>query len=173
MNREALLAKIRALQKRAATDGERKAAERAARRIIEKYGLDDAGFDEEETERDHFFCYATKRDRKLLLQIAAALLGADIVGYISRGTRHLCIRTTDLQAAEIEYQYDYFRHLYREEEEMLFVAFLHKHNLFSKDGGSGSEDSEEVDPEYLARIVALMHGLNDSQLRKALPEEGR
>lgn len=73
MNREALLAKIRALQKRAATDGERKAAERAARRIIEKYGLDDAGFDEEETERDHFFCYATKRDRKLLLQIAAAL----------------------------------------------------------------------------------------------------
>lgn len=29
MNREALLAKIRALQKRAATDGERKAAERA------------------------------------------------------------------------------------------------------------------------------------------------
>lgn len=42
MNREALLAKIRALQKRAATDGERKAAERAARRIIEKYGLDDS-----------------------------------------------------------------------------------------------------------------------------------
>ena len=56
---------------------------------------------------------------------------------------------------------------------MLFVAFLHKHNLFPKDGGSGSEDSEEVDPEYLARIVALMHGLNDLQLRKALPEEGR
>ena len=31
MNREALLAKIRALQKRAATDGERKAARRARR----------------------------------------------------------------------------------------------------------------------------------------------
>lgn len=120
MNREALLAKIRALQKRAAN--------------------------------------------------RCALLGADIMSYISRGTRHLCIRTTDLQAAEIEYQYDYFRHLYRDEEEMLFVAFLHKHNLFPKDGDSSSE---EVDPEYLARIVALMHGLNDSRLRKALPEEGR
>ncbi len=167
MDYEFLLRKIRTLQEGAKTEGERRAADKAAKRIMEKYGISD--IDQYRIE-EHTFKYSTLRERRLLVQIITSTLGESALIYRLNGKKTILCEMTEMQAAEIEYSFDYFRHLYKEEEELLYIAFINKHDLFPKDGTPCDEG--EYTFEYLMRLHHLMEGLSDSSIHKALPEQG-
>lgn len=167
MDHESLLRKIRSLQEGAKTDGERKAADKAAKRIMEKYGISD--IDQYRIE-EHTFKYSTLRERRLLVQIISSILGESALIYRLNGKKTILCAMTETQAAEIEYSFDYYRYLYKEEEELLYLAFLCKHDIFPK--YANPNDEKEYDPELLMRLQHLMEGLSSSSIRKALPEQG-
>lgn len=161
-----LLAKIAALRKGAKTEGERRAAEAAARRIADRYGVPEETALEGEEPAWHEIKYRTKRDRSLLLQVAASVMTiADLEGYFDYAARCLCLLATAAEAAEVEYRYEYYRRLYVDEEEVLYGAFLQKHRIFPPDGGTSDADDDRT-----MRILMMARCLSDSKLRRALPD---
>lgn len=161
-----LLAKIAALRDGAKTEGERRAAEAAARRIADRYGVPEEIAMQGEEPAWHEIKYRTKRERRLLLQVAASVMTlADLEGYFEPAARCLCLLATDAEAAEVEYRYEYYRRLYVDEEEVLYEAFLQKHNIFPSDG-----ETSDVDDERAMRMLMMSRCLSDSKLRRALPD---
>lgn len=165
MNAKETLAKIGALRDGATTEGERNAAEKAYQKIIDKYGIDASEIEAEEQPQMYTISYRTTREKRLLTQIVVSVLTLEKAeGYYRR--HGLAFKATGVQYVEIEYLFDFYRRLYRDEEELLFQAFLHKHSIFPPDGKQ--IDDNDIDHEQLKRLLGMMQNLSDETARKQL-----
>lgn len=61
---------------------------------------------------------------------------------------------------EIKYELDFYRKLWEEELSLFFSAFVQKHKIFNTRPG---HRTEEVDPEALERMLAMMETLGDDE----------
>ena len=170
---KALIKKIQALAERG-VGGEKETAQRKLRALMEKYGIESLELDEERVQ-EHEFHYAGPIERKILIQIIykvlkeADLLRESVFSYKygpgSRSTK--IVHCTEAQAIEIRIQFDFYKDLWKEEQDLLLDAFIQHHRLF----GNGSAEERELTPEELERLrrMAMMEGgLQEKSIRPLL-----
>lgn len=159
-----LLLKIKALADRA-DGGEKDNAQRKLAEYMKKYGISEHELEDTEEEVRVFF-YSGEREKMLLAQIMYKVTNEKDRCYTYSSTvTGRTIRTklgclcTKSQEIEIQMLFDFYKRLYKREEETLFSAFVHKHRIFGhlKEG----EEPDHVDEDELMRIMKVSAGLRD------------
>jgi hypothetical protein len=152
------LLKVQALAQRGEA-GEKEAASRMLRQIMEKYNL---------TESDlaglqynwYKFSYRTAYEKQLLYQILVS------VRTHVRATKPLH-RAIEAELLPEQYEkavelYTILRSMLKDEFEMLYTAFINKHNIFPDEAIHGDDEArEELDIEKLLKITKLMASMSD------------
>lgn len=159
-----LLLKIKALADRS-EGGEKINAQRKLAEYMEKYGISEHEL-EDTDEGVRAFFYSGEREKRLLAQIMYKVTNEkDRVYTYSSAVSGRTIRTklgclcTKSQEIEIQMLFDFYKRLYKREEETLFSAFVQKHEIFGrlKEG----ESPDKVDMDELMRIMQISAGLHD------------
>lgn len=164
MNKVELIKKLRALAENGC-GGEKINAQKKLDELMAKYGITDDDLEDEEVQ-ECFFEIHGDRERRLLAQImykvlnekrACHAVGNRATGRVIR-TKAAC-SATKAQKIEIEMLFDFYKRLYKKEEEFFFDTFIQKHELFGelKDGEEGQEMSDE---DYF-KMRNLMRGMAD------------
>lgn len=159
-----LLLKIKALADRA-EGGEKINAQRKLEEYMKKYGVSDKEL-EESPKEVRAFHYKGEREKALLAQIFYQVTDEKSGIYTYTNTETGRVRRSKLgclctksQEIEIQMLFDFYKQLYKREEETLFSAFVHKHRIFGhlKEG----EEPAHVDEDELMRIMLVAEGLRD------------
>jgi hypothetical protein len=153
------LLKVQALARRG-EGGEKQAAAKMLAKLMRKHGLtldDIQGFKRTE----HEFRYQKKFEKQMIAHIAAKVMNEWPEVYRIKGrSRRMYIVCTNAEAMDIQAEFDRLKPIWKEELDLLFSAFVHKHDLFAEsDEGKGDN---EIDPDYLRRLVNMMDGLQDA-----------
>lgn len=176
--RERLLEKMEALKALAerGVDGEKVNAEERLHYLMQKHGiseteLEDAGV------RTFWIAFKTDYERKLLHQLAYMHLGSGhafgCVGrYTNRARKKVGVDCTPAQYIEIEVDFAFYRAAMAEEMEIFYSAFIQKNRLFPPPElvKASDSDDDEIDMETLAKMQAMMQGIERRTRNKALPE---
>lgn len=132
--RAKLLKKIKSLAEQGVS-GEREAAEAILIRLMEKHSVSWEELEETETHLAWFRFYDSF-DKRLLRQTIIRVTGSEGNLYTHRkqaGGRTLKeygVDVTFAQEIELRARIDFYRMAYREELEVFFLAFIHKHRIF-------------------------------------------
>lgn len=162
MNKKDLLLKLRALAE-SGEGGEKVNAQRKLEELMRKYGISESEL-ETETDIPCEFTFHGKREKLLLAQIIYKVVNEKgrIYGFSYTDSGRACktklgCKATPAQKIEIEFLFDFYKQLYKREEEFFFSAFVQKHRLFGdlKDG----EKAEEQSLEERIRMRTLMDGM--------------
>lgn len=167
------LSKLRALADRG-TGGEKANAEARLRYLMAKHGVSED--DLEDTKESTFFIpYKTHYEMLLIGQLAYMHLGPGHCGGCvgtQTGRRHkkVSVHCSPAKYIEIEADFDFYRHAWAEEVDTFYTAFLSKNQLFPPDELAGdSAEDEQPDEEQMAKISAMMTGIDHRTRNKALP----
>jgi len=177
--RERLLEKMEALKALAerGVGGEKVNAEERLRYLMQKHciseeELEDAGV------RTYWIAFKTDFERRLLHQLAYMHLGSGhafgCVGkYTNRPRKKVGVECTPAQYIEIEADFAFYRVAMAEEMDIFYSAFLQKNYLFPPPelvDHRLNDDDDDIDIEKLAKIQAMMQGIEHRSHNKALPE---
>lgn len=156
MNKKDLLRKLKALAEKG-VGGEKINARKKLEALMQKNGITEDELDEE-TIIECVFDYSSVRERRLLGQIA----------YGRRKRRFGC-KATLAQKIEIEFLFDFYKRLYKREEEFFFDTFIQKHELYGRleDG----EEPERLSKQDAIKMGALMQGMSDEAPRRQIEEK--
>lgn len=160
-----LLRKLKALTE-GGVGGEKENARRILQRLLDKYNVSEAELGDYLIEK-HTFKACGRRERTLLNQVCFKVTNGDRrIYYYTKGSgsrSEICCDCTKAEAIQISVEFDFFRELWKDEEDMFFRAFIQKHRIFSDKPGDG----EELDPDELERIIGMMRVMQDKspQLR--------
>lgn len=174
-----LLKKLQALAE-CGVGGEKVSAEKKLRELMDKYGVDEMEFLEQEKDIDFKFKCPSDYDKQLLRQIAYRMFGIEYrekMWWYSHGegcksTRIICCKQSE--GIQLRIEYDFYRQLYYEELELFNSAFIQKHKLFSlrpEDGDDSEPTMEEL--ERIMRMQQMMAGMQDKSLMPLLEEKVR
>jgi hypothetical protein len=160
-----LLRKIRELAKRG-VDGERDNAARLLEAKLQKYGLSLEDLERVKTKR-WYWKYGTLLEAKIISHVVARVadyqgscwkrVGKKVVGYDLTYAQ-------GIEAAEwIEHYLAAWKREVKEHEELLFRAFINKHDLFAATVPEGAEvgSAYDKDPEMLGRVFSVMGSLRN------------
>lgn len=170
------LARIRALAERG-VGGERLNAQRVLRALLNQHGLDERDLDQlaEREERSLVWLpYRGAFERSLIVQTAAMVLDRRKPPcFTARGKRGLLgVEATLGERVQIEYAYLLFRRAWRLSQDDLFVAFLHRSEIFSASAMRAAEDepegTEPLEPAQATRIVGFMAAMDRVAVRRAI-----
>lgn len=171
MSNPQIEAKLRKLAEmvRQGVGGERDNAETIFDRLLKEHGLRrEDFFDTGEAASRVNFSVATKRERSLLIQVAAKVLNdrnADV--WSTRGKLSpLGFEMTKAQAAETRFLFGLYRQAWEVEAERLFLAFVNKHNIFPET--PIAEPQKPMDRGELAKLKSMMDGMDSVAVHKAL-----
>lgn len=166
------LQKLRALAMHG-VDGEKDAANAILDKLMEKYGYSMEDLDAENIQ-EYAIKYKGEQERCLLIQIAYKVMGDTKSLFCYRYTcsgrkcgNQLGINCTAAQKEEIEFLFDFHKRLWKQECNMLLLAYIQKHTLYGqlKDGKTPTMTEEEE-----RKVRAFVNGLSDSQPLKLLTE---
>lgn len=167
-----LLRKVRALAEQGAP-GEREAAQARLEALIQKYGLtDDVFVDDEETLIRHIFTYKGRYEKQLLTQIACKICPEHKMMRYTRGKgarTEAFIDCTKAKGIQIGIEFDFYKAVWAEEVGIFFKAFIQKHALFDIRPG---HSEEVVDDETYERLLSMMGAIKDRELHLRL-EDGK
>jgi len=163
------LRKIRDLANNTGNEHERAAALTKFYELMDIHGItEDDLSDESVTTYD--FKWKGVREKSLLLQIIFKVTGNKNLTTFNyrRGGRKVAnllgLDCTKAQKLEIDFMFDFYRELYRREEETFFDAFIQKHQIF----GPSSGDSEGLSAAEYHKMLQLMSGMEDASPHKQL-----
>ena len=171
------LMKVKALAERG-EGGERESAERTLTAMMERYGISDADLEDNQVST-HWIRYKTVWEKKLLHQLAYMYLGDGhsfgCVGrYTKRPRKEVGIECTPAQYIEIEADFTFYSAAMEEEMGIFYSAFLQKNRLFPPPElareNTEEEDAESLDLERLAKISAMMDGIEHHTRHKAIED---
>lgn len=168
------LMKVKALADRG-EGGERERAERTLAALMERYGITEADLEDNQV-ATYWIRYKTEWERRLLHQLAYMHLGEGhsfgCVGtYTGRSRKKVGVECTPAHYIEIEADFAFYSAALEEEMGIFYSAFLQKNHLFPpselvRERAEG--DVEGMDLERLAKIYALMEGIERHTRRKAI-----
>ena len=174
MNKKVLLRKLKALAEKG-VGGEKINAQKKLEALMQKNGITEDELDEE-TAIECLFNISGIRERRLLMQIIYKVLDSKSNIYIrsdhvrnGRRKRWIGCRATVAQKIEIEFLFDFYKRLYKREEEFFFDTFIQKHELFGrlKEG----EEPKSLSKEMAMKMVALMKGMSDETPLRQITEQ--
>lgn len=169
------LMKVKALAERG-EGGEKESAERTLAALMERYGVTEEALEDSKVST-HWIRYKTTWEKKLLHQLAYMYLGAGhsfgCVGtYTGRSRKKVGIECTPAQHIEIEADFAFYSAAMEEEMGIFYSAFLQKNHLFPPPElareNTEEEDAEDIDLERLAKIEAIMDGIECHTRHKAI-----
>ena len=140
------LEKVRALAERG-VGGEKESAERTLAALMERYGITEEDLEDSKTST-HWIRYKTKWEEKLLYQLAYMYLGIGhafgcVGAYTGRTRKKVGIECTPAQFIEIEADFAFY-------------------------SAEMEEEKEGMDLERIAKLQAMMGGLDRHTRHKAL-----
>lgn len=157
-----LIKKLQALADQG-VGGEQETAKRKLAELMTKYGIDDLSGEWKELRE---FTYRSKYEKRLLNQIFYKYGFNSYTKKWGKGSRStILIDCTDAQYLQIQIEYEFYRELWKEENEFLFKAFVNKHNIFPADGEVADR---KLADEELWRLVAMIAGMQDKSLTPAI-----
>lgn len=162
-----LLKKLAVLAERG-VGGEKESARKKLNELMEKYGIDDAELSDEE-KRLHTFNYRTAFERRLLVQIAAKI-NHEIEIYHTHGDKCLLMDCTNAEGVQLRIEFEFYRQLWKEEQDFLFTCFVQKHELFRNDPNA---PTKTVDAATSLRMLAIMRGMQNKRPVPLLEESGQ
>jgi len=164
------LRKIQALAERG-NAGEKESAKNKLDQLLKEYGLTLDDITSSETEFAPF-SYKNKLEKRLILQIHSHVVDSTTSSYYERkGSKKIEFKLTPSQSAEIKMLFSIYRKAFKKEVEMLFSAFVHKHNIFSSTkADTRDEEPDPIDFRELARLQQMIGGLNDVNIPRAMIE---
>lgn len=174
MNKKDLLRKLKALAEKG-VGGEKINARKKLEALMQKNGITEDELDEE-TAIECLFNISGIRERRLLMQIIYKVLDSKSNIYIrsdhvgnGRRKRWIGCRATIAQKIEIEFLFDFYKRLYKREEEFFFDTFIQKHELYGRleDG----EEPERLSKQDAIKMGALMQGMSDEAPRRQIEEK--
>ena len=154
-----LLRKLKALADRG-VGGEKENARRILQELLDKYNIAEADLDDDILE-EHIFKACGARERTLLIQTCFKVTNGDRQVYSykkGKGSRsEICCSCTKAEAVRIGFEFDFFRELWKDEEDLFFRSFIQKHRIFDNKPGEG----KELEPGELARMMGMMAAMQD------------
>ena len=165
------LLNIQALAERG-VGGEKLNAARMLADLLEKYDISIDDLNDEPELQEYWFKYNTVFEKKLLHQIVGKVLKISQVTYYKHknNTSH-GFDLTEEQYEEISRSYDFYRKELKDEMQLLFHAFIQKHQLVAPSPDPKEDENEvmirrrqNVDKEYLRRLFNMMESLNSAFL---------
>ena len=149
--------------------GEKDNAERMLAKTMAKYGVTMEQLSDE-TKAWYRFTYSNVSERDLLINILCKVLNTNGIQWRRRRAYGL-IELTKVQHVEAGMLYDLYRRQWKREQQRLFSAFVNKHRIFGDVAPEPNEDRKPLTPEELARLKAMMRGLDDVHVHKQIGEE--
>ncbi len=146
--------------------GEKVTAEAKIQELCQKYNVSLKDLEDDREEMvDAFFSYKTDRESALLRQIIYKVTGLEEIYRVYSESwvkqKKYKIQCTVSQQIEIEILYDFYKKLYKKEEELFYQAFTIKHNIYPESANCAS--SEKPDAETLRKMLHLVMGLSDDE----------
>ena len=164
------LRKLKAVAEGQGNVHEKQAALKKLAELESKYGLCTQDYIDD-TISTHEFRHRNNREKRLLFQVCAKVLdNNELTTSRWRKGSKLVANTigfdcTLAQKIEIDFLFDFYKRLYKREEEKLFEAFISKHRIWTE-----SVEAIEVDPnddEY-RKMKIMMSGLEDESPHKLI-----
>ncbi len=167
---KALLQKLKALAERG-VGGEKEGAERKLKQLMAKYGVDQLELEGDQVSR-YEIKYRGEFEHRLLSQIVYRDRN-DKEGQFCRrygkGSKSiLIVECTKAQEIQIRIEFEFYRDLLKEEQELLFEAFIQKHRLFGDSSGTEPEIPTPEEMERLERMWAMMGSLQEKSFTPLL-----
>jgi hypothetical protein len=172
--------KLKALAEKG-VDEEAKSAQRKLDLLLEKYGINLAQL-EDESRKERFVKYKSNQEKMLIVQIVSKLLGSEakIFG-VRKGKRkvlQLSIQMNEAEYIDFTEYFHFYRKLFAKDlekiQERYFLAFIHKHHLFSQDAPSETTEEEgnakesTMSFEEYAKIQEMMDDISDQKFYKMI-----
>ncbi len=136
-----------------------------------KYGVDQLEFEEDQVAR-YEIKYRGEFEKRLLSQIVYRAKNDKEGQYHRRygqGSRSiLIVECTKAQEVQIRIEFEFYRDLLKEEQELLFEAFIQKHRIFGDSSGEEPEIPTPEEMERLERMWAMMAGLQEKSFTPLL-----
>lgn len=170
-----LLQKLKALADQG-VGGEKINAQRKLAALMRKYNISDEDISDELTQPCEFK-YKGARERALLRQVIYKVTNQRNAIYGFRYTRTgrpvnnmLGCDATKAQKLEIDFLFDFYKLLYKKEEETFYSAFIQKHAIFGqlKDG----EHPAAIDEEELLKMRLMQQAMSDERPLKQITDGG-
>ena len=166
---KALLQKLKALAERG-VGGEKEGAERKLKQLMAKYGVDQLELEGDQVSR-YEIKYRGEFEKRLLSQIVYRARNDAEGQYYRRygkGSKSiLIVECTKAQEIQIRIEFEFYRDLLKEEQELLFEAFIQKHRIFRESGEPPKLPTLE-EMERLERMWAMMAGLQEKSFTPLL-----
>ena len=151
-----LMKKLMALAERG-IGGEKETAKRKLAQLMDKYGVSDADLSDEALE-DHEYKYRDQNEKKHERDVLIYSQG--------RGMHSILIfRATKAEAIQAGIEYEFYRQLWKEEQDFLMECFIQKHRLFRLDPDAPTQD---LDEETSKRMWQMMQAMEDKQLQRMI-----
>lgn len=160
-----------ALMKGGIYEGERNAAERALKRICEKYEInfDDLLYKADEEPEEYSLPYKNEEEGQVLAHCLRRYAKTkDIWKERWRRRRRLYFKCLPSKHIEACIAWDVLKVAYREEREIFQRAFINKHNLFGDDVKTAPEPKTKEEMERLMRMVEMMRGMRSVSIHRQL-----
>lgn len=111
------------------------------------------------------YTYKDLSERKIIMQCYASLgIGIDEVYNLRKNGRKrknvIGIKLTTAQGIDLTGMIDYYLPAYRKEQERLFMAFIHKHELFPPTPITNG-DKQTMSMDDILAMRQMMHGLGE------------
>lgn len=158
------LKKLKAIADDTSFECEREAALNKLREFMERHGISERELSDDVL-ATYDFKYKGERERQLLYQVFHKVLDTHNIKTYKYHKGGQKVRSTvgiDLTAAqsiEIQFLFDFYRDLYRREEQAFFVAFVNKHNLY---GSSNDSEGETLSRTELMKLYQMMEGMDSA-----------
>lgn len=167
---KALLLKLKALAERG-VDGEQENAREMLVKMLERHGLELEDIEGGKIYK-HEFTYG-REYKKLSRQIIHTVLGYDAEVYEYKKKKQVWIvNCTEAQGIEIEQKISHYVKAFKKEVEILYLAFIHKHELFAKTTCSKQEEESQLltdeEVEKITKMLSMMQSLDNAPLYKSL-----
>lgn len=151
-------------------------AERTLAVMMERYGISNADLEDNQVST-YWIRYKTEWERRLLHQLAYMYLGTGhafgcVGAYTGRSRKQVGIDCTPAQYIEIKADFAFYSAAMEEEMSIFYSAFLQKNHLFPPPElareNTEEEDAENLDLERIAKIQAMMDGIEQHTRHKAI-----
>lgn len=147
-------------------DGEQEQAQKILDKLLDKYSLS-----LEEIEEEKIKCFNAKfkgaEEEMLLAQVIYKVTNdKDCFGdyYDTRTNRKipstLWVNCTDVQRVEIDFLFDFYKTLWKQEKKAFFRAFIEKHRIF---GNTDTGEKKSLSREELMKMYAMMNSMDDAE----------
>lgn len=162
-----LAKKLKALSEQG-VGGEKINAQKMLAAIMKKHNLTIEDIEGEKKEFAYFKVGVLQS--MIWAQVVSSVIGAKFDTYVSKKKRgYRIIKVTAFQAVEIQFRYDFYWKLFKEELQVFKAAFIAKNNIYHP--GSDKLDIDDISKEEyerLKRVQEMADSIKQGQLLKQI-----